>query len=75
MNKTDVNKGDIFTTIEDVYIKSLGGKWSERFVKKEKYYIAQETARNNGYFLAKDSKGRLQWLNISNIHRILCRSL
>lgn len=63
----DIFKNDIVATIEPTYIDYLGGDWAEHFVDKKRYYRAKESATNSGNFKAIDSKGRLKWLNASNI--------
>ena len=62
-----IDKGTIVTVIRDKFIEFPSEKWEIHFVPMKKHYIALETPSNNGSFRAKDSRGKLAWLHISEV--------
>ena len=46
----DVFKGDIVAVIKPTYIDFPGGRWVDHFVDKKVYFMAIESASNNGNF-------------------------
>lgn len=76
MNYITIDKGDIITVIEKIYIDYPGGQYRDHFVDKKRYYVALEMESNNGNFKAKDKRGHIKHFNhiTSNIINIIQRA-
>lgn len=62
-----INKGDIVTVTESIYVDFPGGKWEDHFVSRKMHYIAMEIPSNNGNFKGRNFKGRIKWLNTGDV--------
>ena len=66
-----IDKGIIFTVMENVYIDFPGGAWSDHFTEKETFWISLEFPTNNGNFKARNSKGIMKWFSTMNVKRVI----
>ena len=66
-----IDKGYIVTVKESLFIDFPGGLWRDHFTApRPVFYIALEFPTNNGSFKAKDKRGRVRWLHVSNVIQV-----
>lgn len=65
-----IDRGSIVRGHDYAFIDWPGGRWEDHFVPVRKLFVAMEAPSNNGNFKAKDSRGRVFWLNALGVQEV-----